>query len=216
MLLTRYGLREWLSATIVAGALAALFGWLGWWWAVAAVAVVWLAVALFFRDPPRRVPDAEPNVLLSPADGRVIGIEQLDRHEALGGAAIVIRIFLSVLDVHVNRLPCAGEVVSLRRTRGKFLDARSPRSPVENESNLVTIRLPGGRLIGIRQIVGKIARRIVCDLEPGQRVARGERLGMIKFGSGTELILPRDLVTGVHVAEGDRVKGGLTRVATLR
>ena len=153
---------------------------------------------------------------LSPADGRVIAIERLDRHEAIEGAAVVIRIFLSVLDVHVNRVPCAGEVVSLRRSQGKFLDARSPRSPVENESNLVTLRLPVGRLIGVRQIVGKIARRIVCDLKPGQRVARGERMGMIKFGSGTELILPQDLVADVHVSEGDRVKGGMTRVATLK
>jgi phosphatidylserine decarboxylase len=216
MLLTRYGLREWLTATIVAGALAAMFSWLGWWWALGAVAALWLAAVLFFRDPLRRIPQVEPGVMLSPADGRVIAIERLDHHEAIGGSALVIRIFLSVLDVHVNRLPCDGEVVALRRERGLFHDARSPRSPAENESNLVTVRLPGGRLIGVRQIVGKIARRIVCDLEPGQRVARGQRLGMIKFGSGTELILPADMVAGVHVAEGDRVKGGLTRLATLQ
>jgi phosphatidylserine decarboxylase len=216
MLLTRYGLREWLTATIVAAALAAPLAWMGWWWAVGVAGLAWLAFALFFRDPLRRIPDAPPGVMLSPADGRVLAVDHADRHEALGGPAVVVRIFLSVLDVHVNRVPCAGEVLAQRRAPGKFLDARSPRCPAENESNLVTLRLPDGRVIGVRQVVGKIARRIVCDLEPGQRVKRGERMGMIKFGSGTELILPRDQVTSVEVAPGDRVKGGITRVATLR
>ncbi|MHC4968843.1 MAG: phosphatidylserine decarboxylase, partial [Planctomycetota bacterium] len=99
--------------------------------------------------------------------------------------------------------------------RGRFHDARSPESAVENECQLVTMQLDDGPTIGVRQIAGKVARRIVCDLRPGDRLRRGGRFGMIKFGSGTELILPRALVAAVHVREGDRVKGGITKLATL-
>jgi phosphatidylserine decarboxylase len=193
-----------------------LCAWQGWWAAVVVTGALWLAVAWFFRDPRRRVPlDLPPETLLSPADGRVSSVNEADSHEAVGGAATVIRIFLSVLDVHVNRAPGDGEVTGLEYRRGRFHDARSPQSAVENESQLVTVRLDGGPTIGIRQIAGKVARRIVCDLRPGDRLHRGGRFGMIKFGSSTELILPRALVAAVHVQEGDRVKGGITKLATL-
>ena len=216
MLLTRYGIREWLSATLVAAVAGGAFVWMGWWPAVAIVAVVWLAAAMFFRDPLRRLPrDLAPGAMLSPADGRISAVDRVEHHDAAGGPAVVIRIFLSVLDVHVNRSPCDGEVVGLTYTRGRFHDARSPECPLENESQLVTVRLEGGRTIGIRQIAGKLARRIVCDLKAGDRLARGRRYGMIKFGSSTELILPRELVAEIHVSEGDRVKGGVTVLATV-
>ncbi len=216
MLLTRYGIREWLTATLLAVVFGAAFAWLGWWLAVAVVAVLWLAAAMFFRDPRRRPPrDLPPGAMLSPADGRISAVSRVDHHEAVGGPAVVIRIFLSVLDVHVNRFPCDGEVVGLKYTRGRFHDARSPECPLENESQLVTVKVDGGRTIGIRQIAGKLARRIVCDLQPGDRLDRGRRYGMIKFGSSTELILPRDLVAEIHVSEGDRVKGGVTLLATV-
>jgi phosphatidylserine decarboxylase len=127
----------------------------------------------------------------------------------------VIRIFLSVLDVHVNRSPADGQVTGLEHRPGRFHDARSPQSAVENECQLVTMQLDDGPTIGVRQIAGKVARRIVCDLRPGDRLRRGGRFGMIKFGSGTELILPRAQVAAVHVREGDRVKGGITKLATL-
>ena len=216
MLLTRYGIREWLTATLLAVVYGGVFAWLGWWPVVAVVAVLWLAAALFFRDPLRRLPrDLPPGAMLSPADGRVSAVSRVEHHEAAGGPAVVIRIFLSVLDVHVNRFPCDGEVVGLKYTQGRFHDARSPECPLENESQLVTVKVDGGRTIGIRQIAGKLARRIVCDLKPGDRLDRGRRYGMIKFGSSTELILPRELVAGIHVNEGDRVKGGVTLLATV-
>jgi phosphatidylserine decarboxylase len=216
MRLTRYGRREWLTGTVVAAVVVALCAWRSWWVVAVATAAVWLAVAWFFRDPRRRVPqDLPPETLLSPADGRVSAVTEVDSHEAVGGPATVIRIFLSVLDVHVNRSPGDGQVTGLDHRRGRFHDARSPQSAVENECQLVTMRLDDGPTIGVRQIAGKVARRIVCDLRTGDRLRRGGRFGMIKFGSSTELILPRALVAAVHVRTGDRVKGGITKLATL-
>ncbi len=216
LLLTKYGLRELLTATVMAAALIALFVWLDLWWAVTAVVILWVAVAMFFRDPLRRVPrDLPAGAMLSPADGRVMEVSRVEHHEAAGGPAVVIRIFLSVLNVHINRLPCDVEVVAIKYTRGRFHDARTPECPLENENQLVTFRVDGGRTIGVRQIAGKIARRIVCDLRPGDRLDQGRRYGMIKFGSSTELILPQELVSEIHVREGDRVRGGVTLLATV-
>jgi len=215
-LLTNYGLREWLTATVVAATLAAFFLWLGWWPAVVVTAILWLAVALFFRDPIRRRPrDLAAGMMLSPADGVISTVSHVDHHDAAGGPAVVIRIFLSVLNVHVNRFPCDGEVVAIKYTRGSFHDARSAQCPVENESNLMTLKLDNGRTIGVRQIAGKLARRIVCGVGIGDRLSRGQRYGMIKFGSSTELILPQDLVAEVLVEVGQRVKGGVTKFATV-
>ena len=216
MLLTRYGLRELLGATVVAALLAAGLFWLGWSWGAIPVAVVWLGVLWFFRDPLRRVPSSdEAGIMLCPADGRVSAIQTVEHHDAVGGPALVIRIFLSVLNVHVNRSPAAGEVVSITYTPGSFHDARTPQCATENESNLIVLKLDDGPTIGLRQIAGKVARRIVCRLAVGDRVEAGQRFGMIKFGSSAELILPQpdDVVTCVKV--GDIVKGGLTHMATL-
>ncbi len=220
-------MREWLTATIAAAAIAAFFAWRGWWWAAAGTAVPWLAVALFFRSPLRRIRrDLPAGAMLSPADGTVTAVEEVEHSEAVAGPATVIRIFLSVLNVHVNRSPCDGRITALSHTPGRFHDARSPRSATENECQLITMERDGGRLVGIRQIAGKVARRIVCDLERGDVLRRGEPFGMIKFGSGTELILPRHrpqdagvLDHGyqitVHVRPGDKVRAGLTTLATL-
>lgn len=214
MLLTKYGLREWLTATVVAAALALVFGWLSWWWAVALTTLMWLAVVLFFRSPLRRVPRGlPPEVMLAPADGRVMAVTGVERGAAVEGPATVIRIFLSVLNVHVNRAPGDGRVTSLQHTPGRYHDARSAQCPTENEAQLIGVKLEGGTTIGIRQVAGKIARRIVCDLRTGETMRRGEPFGMIKFGSCTELILPPDVE--VHVRVGDKVKAGVTRVATL-
>ena len=216
MALTRYGLREWLATTVAAALVTAGLLWLGWWWAVFPVALVWLSVLWFFRDPLRRVPSCdEAGFMLCPADGRVSAIQRVDHHEAVGGPALVIRIFLSVLNVHVNRSPVAGKVVSITYAPGSFHDARTPQCATENESNLIVLKLDDGQTIGLRQIAGKVARRIVCRLAVGDRVEAGQRFGMIKFGSSTELILPRpdDVVACVSV--GDKVKGGLTHLATF-
>jgi phosphatidylserine decarboxylase len=138
-----------------------------------------------------------------------------ERHEAVGGPAVVVRIFLSVLDVHVNRSPADAEVVRLEHRPGRYLDARTEASATLNESNLIVLKLVDGRPIGVKQISGAIARRIVCPLEPGARLARGERFGMIKVGSTTELILPDPDRVETLVKVGDRVVGGVTILARI-
>ena len=212
MLLTRYGIREWGLATSVAVALGAVLAWLGWWWLLIVPALGWIAVAGFFRDPLLRRPASDdPRMLISPADGRITAVERLPEHEATDGEpAVLIRIFLSVLNVHLNRAPCDGVVRSITHRPGKYLDARSEESARVNESNLLVLHCSDGELVGVRQVSGAIARRIVCPLAEGDRLERTQRYGMIKFGSTTELIVrDRDGVEP-QVAVGDRVRGGVS------
>lgn len=201
---------------MVAVLLAALGLWLQWWWLVAVTAFLWLAFAAFFRDPLGRRPASEkPDDFISPADGRISAVLRVDHHPAVGGPALVVRIFLSVLNVHVNRMPCAGTAVDVQHTPGRYLDARTEESAKVNESNLLRLRRGDGVVVGIRQVSGAIARRIVCRAAPGEQFALGQRYGMIKFGSTTELIIPRPDQASVHVQKGDRVVGGVTLLATL-
>ncbi|UCD74085.1 MAG: phosphatidylserine decarboxylase family protein [Phycisphaerales bacterium] len=224
MLLTRYGLREWLSISVVAALIAAAIIWLAsaWsgmlWWVLIPLAVVWLALLAFFRDPVRQIPqDLPPGTMLSPADGVVSAVEKVDHHDATGGPAVIVRIFLSVLDVHLNRAPCDGQVVSIVHKPGRYLNAQTEESAKVNESNLITMRLPEGEeTIGVRQVAGMIARRIVCQLSPGDALKQGQPFGMIKFGSTTELIVSRPDDVTVHVHKGEKVRAGLTTLATLR
>lgn len=214
MPLSLYGVREWGVALAIALALSVVAWWIGWWWALLAIWPAWLCVAAFFRDPIRDVPTNLPDdAFLSPADGKITAIERVDAHEATGGSpAVIIRIFLSVLDVHINRSPCRAAVVRCDHRPGRHLDARTAESARVNESNLIILDR-GGETIGVRQVSGAIARRIVCPLAPGRSLARGERIGMIKFGSTTELILPRPDQVAVQVRIGEKVYGGLTVLA---
>ena len=214
MILTRYGLREWGIATCVAIVVLTLTGpTLS---AIIPISILWIAVAAFFRDPLFRKPaSADPRDLVSPADGVVSAVFACDHHPATNGPATVVRIFLSVLDVHINRMPCDGTVLSIVHTPGRYLDARSEESAKVNESNLVVVRSAAGDSIGIRQISGAIARRIVCPIAVGDTFTRAKRFGMIKFGSTTELIIPRPDSTVVHIAKGMRVVGGVTILARL-
>ncbi|MFM9145241.1 MAG: phosphatidylserine decarboxylase [Phycisphaerales bacterium] len=216
MLLTRYGFREWGIVTLVCGAAAGALAWTQVWWGVALAAFAWLVLVAFFRDPlGRRPATGAANDMVSPADGRVSAVIDLDHHEDIGGPAKVVRIFLSVLDVHLNRFPCDGTVTAVVHRPGRYLDARTAESAKVNESNVLVLQTAGGERIGIRQISGAIARRIVCRAPVGSHARRGERYGMIKFGSTTELILPRPADVTVHVKVGDRVTGGVTILATL-
>jgi len=214
--LTPYGLREWLLILCLTAALMVGSVALQWWWPAALIAVAGVALLSFFRDPIRRIPaDLEPGDMLSPADGMISAVERVDHHVATDGPALILRIYLSVLDVHVNRAPFDGEVRSLVHTPGRHLDVRIPESAHVNESNVITLAISNGETIGVKQIAGKVARRIVCPLAVGDRLRRGQKFGMIKFGSTTELILPRPDDVKVHVAVGQKVYGGLTRLATL-
>lgn len=180
------------------------------------VLVPWLFVLSFFRDPERSIP-ADPDVLVSPADGAVTHVGETSDSDFPGGRAFTISIFLSVFNVHVNRLPRGGRVTALRYYPGEFLDARAGDCSVRNEQFWIDLAdARTGGLVRIKQIAGAIARRIVCWLKPDEEVRGGERLGMIKFGSRTEVSVPAELVQEVHVKVGDSVHGGSTILLRLK
>ena len=179
-------------------------------WAVGAVATgVWALLLNFFRDPERIVPSGE-GLLVSPADGRVTDIVDVDEPQILRGPATRLGIFLSPLDVHVNRMPIAGRVTQRVETRGKMLRAYDPLAATENQSCAVGLEVAGGHLVVVRQVTGAVARRIVCPVRPGDRFRAGERYGMIKLGSRTEVWVPKSLCVKWSVSVGDRVLGGAT------
>jgi len=213
MPIAREGIREIALATVVLGALA-VGGVLLFWPLAIPFVIVWLWVLSFFRDPRRRR-TFEPGDLCSPADGRVTEITELDDYPPLGGPAIRIGIFLSLFNVHVNRAPCSGRVRSLAYRAGEYLDARHPEAGIRNESNNMLID-PEGAMPGpveVRQVAGLVARRIICHARANDRVAIGERFGMIKFGSRTELVIPNAAGCEVLVSIGDDVRAGLTVLA---
>ncbi len=198
----------------VAGAYTA--GPLRWglWLLAATLAVCGGLIVWFFRDPPRRAPTAA-GLVVSPADGTIVAIDELEHDEFVGGPAVQVGIFLSIFSVHVNRAPAETEVVGLRYRAGKYLNALRPESARENEQLAVRLQetAPPYRRYVVRQITGAIARRIVCWLKPGDRLARGEQFGMIKLGSRTELVLPREPGLVVRTKLGDKVAAGATVLA---
>lgn len=199
-----------LLATLVLGAAGVGLGAIHGLLAIPAV-IVWVWVIAFFRDPPRRRAYAVGE-LCSPADGRVTEISELDHHELIGGPALRVGIFLSLFNVHVNRMPCSGRVHSIKYKKGEFLDARHAESGARNEANTLVIE-PDAPLRGpvvVRQVAGKVARRILCHAREGQHWEIGSRFGLIKFGSRTELIIPKQDGTTIFVKVGDQVRGGLT------
>jgi phosphatidylserine decarboxylase len=194
------------------------FGWLGHWWCLLAAAcgIVLALIVYFFRDP-HRIISQGVNDIVSPADGTIAEITELDHYDFFDGPAVRIGIFLSIFNVHVNRSPRAARVVEMCYKPGEFLNAMNPESAIRNEFmwiGMEEIDNPARRLC-VRAISGLIARRIVCVLRPVQEVQRGEKFGMIKLGSRTELILPRDAVD-VAVAVGDKVQAGATVLARYR
>ena len=182
-----------------------------WCWLAIFPFVLLGLVLYFFRDPPRRIPTA-PGSIVAPADGVVVEITRLDHDEFLRGPAVRIGIFLSVLNVHVNRAPSAGRVVDLKYRPGEFISATRPESSLRNESMWIGFENEEGRRFAVRQISGMLARRIVCMLKPAQAVTTGEKFGMIKLGSRTELILPAGDVR-VDVRLGDKVCAGSKIIA---
>ena len=175
---------------------------------------IWLIA--FFRDPERPV-SQEAGVYVSPADGMVSDIGEMEECDVLGEPAVRIGIFLSVFNVHVNRMPCAGKVASVVYRKGKFINALSHNEcSVKNEANTVVLVNEAGKPVaGVRQLVGLIARRIVCVVKVGDQVNRGERYGMIKFGSRTELYIPRRLHPQVKVQVGQKVCGARDILAVV-
>ncbi|MCU1265028.1 MAG: phosphatidylserine decarboxylase precursor-related protein [Acidobacteria bacterium] len=164
----------------------------------------------FFRDP-RREPPADSEVVVAPADGRVTRVSTLVPGEE--SSATLVSIFLSPLDVHINRSPIAGRITSVSYTRGKFLMATDERASLVNEQNALTIE--GDKIsVVCKQIAGILARRIVCWKQAGDQVALGERIGLIKFSSRTDVVLPANVK--VTVTEGMRVRGGTTIIGRIQ
>lgn len=211
--IAKEGIREIALSTLILGSCAAGAYWL-YWPAAIPFAILWLWVLSFFRDPPRRRSYC-PGELCAPADGVVTEVTELERHEAFEGPAVRIGIFLSLFNVHANRAPCSGMVRALSYREGEYLDARHPEAGGRNESNTVLIE-PDGPMPGpveVRQVAGLLARRIVCHARVDQHLPIGSRLGFIKFGSRTELIIPRVGGTELCVTVGDKVRAGLTIMA---
>jgi phosphatidylserine decarboxylase len=181
----------------------------GWKWAGGAFGLATLAIAGFFRDPEREIP-AGKGLVVAPADGKVVSIADVSGDRRFDDAAIRVSIFLSPLDVHINRMPVAGKIEDVRYTPGKFLAAYKDDASENNEQNSLTVRDDGGRFFRVVQIAGVVARRIVCWVKTGDLVCRGQRFGLIMFGSRTDLYLPEGC--RLEIREGQRVIGGETIV----
>ena len=215
-MLSGYAKREWstvlaigvlLSITVVAAD--------GGPWVIPVVLVT-AAMLAFFRDPHRRIP-TERGLLVSPADGVVSSIHRLERFEPFDGPAVCVRIFMSVLVVHVNRSPCHGIVASVTHKPGDHLNALNPESAEVNESVLTVLLHPTGRhpVAAVRQVAGVLARTIVCIARPDLVLQRGQRLGIIKLGSTVELYVPEAAHPRIAVEQGQSVVGGLTVLARV-
>lgn len=180
---------HWISLTAIPVILAAFFLW-------------------FFRDPERTIPAGE-GLIVSPGDGKV---EEAEWIETTSGSRFRLSIFLSVVDVHVNRTPIGGTVTLSEYREGGFLNAMNPESAILNEQTLITID-DGTHSVSFKQIAGLLARRIVCNLKAGDVVKRGDRMGLIKFGSRVDVLMPADVE--LKVRKGDRVVGGVSVLGVL-
>lgn len=174
--------------------------------------VLSLFMAYFFRDPERNVPGGD-DLFVSPADGRILQVRQQYEPDHLGQEGVEVSIFMSPLDVHVNRAPCDGSVVAVVPRGGKFLSAFKPEASLVNQSISMVLQTRHGKIL-VRQVAGFVARRAVCRVTPGAPLRRGERYGIIKFSSRVDIYLPKG--TEMRVRAGDRVRAGETVLGVLR
>ena len=196
---------------IVAGFVTLVFALLSWKLIAFATFCLTLFITYFFRNPERVLPDGE-NAVVAPADGVIIYLGE-SREQHLNAEMTKISIFMSVFNVHINRSPISGRVIETFYTRGKFLDVRDERATFENERAGLVLESPAGTRIAVVQVAGLIARRIVCYLHKEDTVKRGERYGLIRFGSRLDVYLPRD--TDICVASGDKTVAGETVLGYL-
>lgn len=202
--------RDGIVYILVPVALMIVFLVLGFWPVSIFFGLLAAFMAFFFRDP-RRQPPADSSVVVAPADGLVTRVQPIQEDNP--GSATLISIFLSPLDVHINRAPIAGKITDVSYTGGKFLMATDERASLVNEQNALTIE--GDKITVVcKQIAGILARRIVCWKHAGERVELGERFGMIKFSSRTDIVLPESVE--VLVKKGNRVRGGTTIIGRIR
>jgi phosphatidylserine decarboxylase len=217
--ITKYGLPQvavypGLCVLIMAAFAAAAVKIPALWIIVAIFGIILVWALSFFRDPKRDI-STDEKLLLSPADGTVSDIEDVDELNFIGGRAKRIGIFLSVFNVHINRTPCKVRIENITYRPGKFINAMNPNCGKVNESNdiaMTRLPMPSEKLL-VRQVSGAIARRIVCDARQGQEFTGGAIFGMIKFGSRTELYLPAQSSAKIKVKIGDKVNAGITVLA---
>jgi phosphatidylserine decarboxylase len=203
-------LRDGIPFVLIPLAAALLAALTGYWYVAIPLLLLALFMAYFFRDP-ERASLSDEDVIVAPADGRVTRVAQVIPDDP--ASPQVVSIFLSVFDVHVNRAPIAGEITDVAYTKGRFMIATREEASVVNEQNALTIK--GERMTVVcKQIAGVLARRIVCWKRKGERVALGERFGLIKFSSRTDLVFPAEVDVSVRV--GDRVRGGVSIIGRLR
>ena len=203
----------WPFIAIAVALNAALLLWLGWWGLILLPITLW--VIAFFRDPERQPPQGE-GLIVSPADGVLLPLASAAPPDELGLPPVArtrLSIFMNVFNLHVNRIPESGTVEGLAYRPGKFFNASFDKASEHNERMAVRLRLVGGAELIVVQIAGLVARRIVCSLTDRQRVSRGERFGLIRFGSRLDVYLPQG--AGVSVKPGQRVRAGETVLATL-
>ena len=215
----RWGLAELqiMGWPLVLLMILALTGGGVWRWLAILPAILLGLIVYFFRDPNREIPQSA-NAIVSPADGTIAEVTEIEHYDFFNGPAIRVGIFLSIFNVHVNRSPRAARILEMHYKPGEFLNAMNPESALRNEYMWIGMEEFGEtenashRKFAVRAISGLIARRIVCVLKPGDTLQRGEKFGMIKLGSRTELILPRDEVL-VEVEVGQKVQAGSTVLA---
>ncbi len=188
------------------------YRWLGWLLQLGSVFLLFL-VLQFFRNPTRKIAENE-YVVLSPADGKIVTIEETEEPEYFKDKRLQVSIFMSVWDVHANRWPIAGTVTYFKHHQGKYLMAAHPKSSTLNERTTIALRTEKGYEIMFRQIAGIMARRIVAPIKDGDKAKQGDQFGFIKFGSRVDMFFP--LGTKIRVNVGDKVKGGLDIIADVQ
>ncbi len=186
---------------------------LGWTIVTILLGILTFFVIWFFRNPEREIPAGE-GVVVAPADGRIIEIKEVAEERILKNQSLKISIFMNVFNVHVNRIPYSGKIVDILYNKGKFVSANKEKASLENEQNAVLLETPEGKKILFVQIAGLIARRIACWVEKGDLVERGQRFGLIRFGSRVDIYLP--LGVKLQVSVGDKTKGGVTILGVLK
>jgi phosphatidylserine decarboxylase len=194
------------------GIAAGRFGWSGGYKVAAVFALLTIFSLWFFRNPERHAP-VEPNLVVSPADGKVVFVGEVDEGRILHGRAVKVSIFMSVFNVHVNRAPETGRITEVHYNKGKFVSANLDKASLDNEQNALVMQTVSGKRVMFVQIAGLIARRIVCWVKPGDDIRRGERFGLIMFGSRLDIYLP--VGSKIKVKLGDKPKAGETVIGEL-
>ncbi|MBL4702012.1 MAG: phosphatidylserine decarboxylase family protein [Phycisphaeraceae bacterium] len=215
-MLSPHAKSEWTTILVIGLLLSATAILAGWWWLSIPLIIATLGLMLFFRDPDRPIP-TQRGIMVSPADGKVSSIHEVEFFEPFNGPAICVRIFLSVFDVHINRSPIHGVVTSITHKPGEHLNVLNPKSAEVNEYNLLIFAHPIRRDIvaAVRQVAGLCARTICCTINTGAVIQRGQRIGIIKLGSTTELYIPARFNPQVIVEQGQYVYGGTTILANV-